>query len=49
VVFARVFDQGMASHAVYADAFVAGFRRVMLLSAGLALLSAASAWALIEK
>lgn len=48
VVFQLAFDHGMATHAVHADSFVAGFRWVMLLSALLALASAASAWALIQ-
>jgi EmrB/QacA subfamily drug resistance transporter len=43
VVFALVFAKGTD-----AASFVAGFRSVMLLSACLALASAASAWALIE-
>ncbi len=48
VVFSLAFDHGMATHAVHANSFVAGFRWVMLLSALLALASAASAWALIR-
>jgi hypothetical protein len=48
VVFTLVSNQHAAAHASYAECFVAGFRWVMLLSAGLALASAASAWALIE-
>jgi EmrB/QacA subfamily drug resistance transporter len=43
VVFALV-----SGHSMAAESFVAGFRSVMLLSACLALASAASAWALIE-
>jgi len=39
-------DAALAKRAI-ADAFVAGFRWIMLISAALALASAASAWALI--
>ena len=39
-------DAGLARRAI-ADAFVAGFRWIMLIAAALALASAASAWALI--
>jgi EmrB/QacA subfamily drug resistance transporter len=48
VVFTLVSNHHAAAHASYAECFVAGFRWVMLLSAGLALASAASAWVLIE-
>src|SRR5258706_8210081 len=48
VVFTLVSNQQTAANASYAECFVAGFRWVMLLSAGLALASAASASALIE-
>ncbi|TMG80854.1 MAG: MFS transporter [Betaproteobacteria bacterium] len=40
-------DAALAKHAI-AEAFVSGFRWIMLISAALALASAASAWALIE-
>ena len=36
------------AHAAIGEAFVAGFRRVMIVSAGLALLSAVAAWWLIS-
>ena len=48
VVFSLASGHSTATQAVHADAFVAGFRWVMLISALLALASAASAWALIR-
>jgi MFS family permease len=41
-------DQKMALKRAIAEAFLAAFRWVMVVSAGLALLSAISAWAMIE-
>jgi EmrB/QacA subfamily drug resistance transporter len=41
-------DEAAAAHTVIAESFVAGFRRVMLLCAGLALLSAFAAWRFID-
>jgi len=40
-------DAALAKRAI-AEAFVSGFQWIMLISAALALVSAASAWALIE-